>query len=162
MRLLCLDPSLRAFGWAVIDTTQNDILACGCIQSKKGLVANAEADIIDLAFIAKELKSVIKSWACKKILFESAVGSKSSRANQSLSYVKGLVITAAVFSGLEYTAVTAKSVKLKLTGNADASKDEILKKVSNSLISFDNLVKDWPKFKIYAASDAAAVWLGTK
>lgn len=159
MSVLCLDPSLRAFGWSVIDS--DDVIDCGCIVTKKAKEGKiSDSDTESLKHIATALKDILTKHSCTRIIFENPVGSKSSRANQSLSFVKGLVVSACVFHGCEFEAITAKSVKKVLTDDSDATKDQILEKVKENFKSFDKITKDWPKFKVYAASDASAVFLG--
>jgi Holliday junction resolvasome RuvABC endonuclease subunit len=159
MNILCLDPSLRAFGWAVI--SNNDVVDGGCIVTKKVQGAKvSDSDTESLREIAQALKDILSKYPCQKVIFENPIGSKSSRANQSLSFVKGLVISACVFYGVEFTPIKAKSVKKNLTDNKDASKDEILEKVKQNFKSFDKKFAHLPKFKLYAVSDAAAVLLG--
>lgn len=159
MRVLCLDPSLRAFGWAVIEN--NDLIDGGCIVTKKAKgMKVSDADTEALSQIAKTLKAILEKYPCEKIVFENSVGSKSSRANQALGYVKGLVIAACIFYGSDFTAIKSKSIKKHLTTNNNATKDEVLFKVKEIFKSFDKKVGHLPKFKLYAVSDAAAVFLG--
>jgi Holliday junction resolvasome RuvABC endonuclease subunit len=159
MKILCLDPSLRAFGWAVIEN--NDFIDGGCIETKpvKGKKIT-DADTDALSFIATSLKDILTKYKCQKIVFENAVGSKSGRANQSLAYVKGLVVAICVFHGVEFETIKAKSVKKKLTLNNNATKSDVLIEVQKNFKSFDKKVGHLPKFKLYAVSDAAAVFLG--
>lgn len=159
MRVLCLDPSLRAFGWAIIE--DGEFLSGGCIETKpiKGSKVS-DSDTDALFFISKTLKEILTKTKCDKIVFENSAGSKSSRANQSLAYVKGLVISICVFYGTEHETIKAKSVKKKLTLDNNATKDAVLDEVKKSFKSFDKKVGHLPKFKLYAVSDAAAVYLG--
>lgn len=157
-RILSLDPSLRAYGWAIIE---EDILACGCIETesfKDELTSLSDNKRIDI--LANELKRIIETWKPELIIFENPVGSKSSRANQALAYAKAITIGAAIFSGIAYEPIRAKSVKKALTGNSDADKETILELVTKMYPSFATLTTKWSKARKLAASDAAAVYIG--
>ncbi len=165
MKIIALDPSLRAFGWAVVEEKNNTttLIDCGCIitESKKDSI-QTNSDTVRLDEIATSLRSTIEIHKPSQLIFENPVGSKSSRANQSLSFVKGLVISAAIFSKIPYAAIKAKSVKENLTRNPDADKDTILMMVRTTYSNFDTITKGWSKVKIYAASDAVAVYMGNQ
>ena len=159
MSTLCLDPSLSACGWAIVEN--NDILAGGCIVTKKIVGEKiSDSDTQRLSFIALSLKEIIAKYSPEKIIFEHPIGSKSSRANQSLSYVKGLVVSACVFSSIKFVTVRAKEVKKKVVGDSNATKDEVLEIMREKFKSFDKIVKDLAKFKMYAVADAVATYLG--
>jgi crossover junction endodeoxyribonuclease RuvC len=164
-KILALDPSLRAFGWAVVEVTKKGktLKGCGCIQTdtiKASL--KTDSDTARLATIASVLQEVILKYKPELIVFENPVGSKSSRANQALSFVKGLVISAAIFSKLPYYTIRAKTAKKGTTGETNADKGQVMETVIVEFPEFEVLTDKWSKVKKYAASDAAAVFLGWK
>lgn len=160
MSTLCLDPSLRAFGWAVIEG--DDFVDGGCLVTKRTSGSLNTSDIEDLVTLTTDLKNIIVKYNCNKVRFEVSVGSKSSRANQTLSYVKALVVTLCTLLEVEFEFIQAKSVKKTLVGDNSATKQQILEEVSKKFKSFDKKTSNLPKFKLYAVSDAAAVYLGLK
>lgn len=155
MKVLCLDPSLRAYGWAII--SKDDIIDGGCI-----LTSADNSDSISLEAISKELKRIIQKHKPTTIIFEIAAGSKSARANQALAYVRGLTISACIFSDIPYEIIRAKQIKTLLTGDAHASKEQILDEIRKNFSSFDKIVYKMPKIKVYAVSDAAATYFGLR
>lgn len=161
MKVLSLDPSLRAFGWAIIE--KKSIIACGCIitENDKSKL-ETDSDTSNLEYIASELKTVIKTYKPKEIVFENPIGSRSSRGNQALSFVKGLVVSAAIFSGIKLVSISAKATKKKITGDQHATKDLIKSDVIKNFPEFEILTKGWSKVRTYAASDAVAVFIGYK
>lgn len=159
MKYLCLDPSLRAFGWAVIE--DDDFIDGGCIVTKSDKGKSiTQSDLDSLTIITNELQLVINKFKCDVVYFEIPIGSKSNRASQALNSVKGVVIATCILSKIKFFPVSAKKVKNQLTNDNNASKEDILKKVSQNFKSFDKKTKDLPKFKLYAVSDAAAIFLG--
>lgn len=155
--ILTLDPSLRAFGWAIVSA--NKIIACGCIKTAKSSKRVTDSDTDRLEFISKELADQILKYNPTKIVFEHAAGSKSSRANQALAFVKGLVIGLAVAYNIPFQTVTAKEVKKGLTSNRNAEKDELQKIVIEKYPDFNEKTLKFSKEKKFAVSDAIAVYL---
>lgn len=159
--VLSLDPSLRAYGWAIIQ--DDKVLECGCIitDSIKGEI-QTNSDTLRLVVIAQELHRIIEKYKAELelIVFENPVGSKSSRANQSLSYVKGITVAAATFSCIPFKTIRAKTVKKELTGESDADKQTIYEEVLIKYPEVEQLTKGWSKAKKFAATDAVAVFMG--
>lgn len=151
---LCLDPSLRAYGWAIIN--KGDIIAGGCIRTKPGK-PYYKSDITSAIHIAQELKRIILEHKPDLVLIETPIGSKSSRGSVALNLVKGITLALCVVYDKEFRNIVAKEVKSKNTGNINASKDEILKKVKQKYKSFDTIIGNSPKVVVYAVSDAAAL-----
>lgn len=158
MKVLCLDPSLRAFGWSIIDDSIPDILAGGCITTSNTSNTISTSDTKSLKLIAQTLKSVIDKYSPEKIIFEDSAGSKSNRASLALGYVKGLCVALSVSHGIEFETFKAKQTKKKITDSSSAKKEEILQEIRKFLPSFDQICANLPKFKVYAVSDSAAVF----
>lgn len=158
MTILSLDPSLRAFGWAIIK--DSEFVDGGCIEtSQVSDSTQGDSDTAALDKLSQELKKIIDTYEIDLVIFEASGGSKSSRAIQSLAFVKGLVISACIFSNIKYKTISAKAVKKALIGKSDASKDEILEEVRKKFNLFDKKTSKLSKFKVYAIADASATYL---
>jgi Holliday junction resolvasome RuvABC endonuclease subunit len=152
---LSLDPSIRAYGWAVLDG--NKIIDLGCSPSKLG-----ENDITVIARHVEILNALVKKYPIEHICFECSVGSQSNKAAQALAHSKALTVAIAQIHQIPFSYFYAKEIKTLLTGNSDASKEDICKEIRKKFKSFDKKTKDWPIFKVYAASDAIAVYVKFK
>jgi Holliday junction resolvasome RuvABC endonuclease subunit len=159
-KILVLDQSFRASGWAIIDTKANKVEACGCIKTKPLGKPVHETDVTTLDTIAKEFTSLIKAYSPTMIIFENPVGSRSARSGQALGMVKGLVIGISISLQIPYEWVTAKQAKKTLTNNRNAEKEEVFKEVCKAFPGFKKMVKLFKSVEVkHAASDAIAVYL---
>ena len=155
MTYLALDPSLRAYGWAII--RDEKLIDCGCILTSP---SNDEQDDIAITTLARELSNIVAEYVPDMVIFENPVGSKSSRANTALAYAKAVTLSVCTTYEFPYKLVTAKQVKKKLTKDSCGSKDSVKLEVSKKFKNFETLTKGWTEKKLFAASDAIAVYLG--
>lgn len=161
MTYLCLDPSLRAYGWCIIQNGY--LIACGCILTVPHKVLTiVESDTVRIQTISQSLAKIVNQYKPDQIVFENFVGSKSSRAMQSLSYSKAITIAVATSLNVPFVGIKAKTAKKELTSNDAAQKKEILEVVQKSFKNFDILMEKANKADIYAASDAISIYLAYK
>jgi Holliday junction resolvasome RuvABC endonuclease subunit len=137
MIVLTTDPSLTAFGYAVVqdDGVAPVILEVGCLktiaypQRKKGKpkppMLKSEWETLRLKEIGDKLREVCISHGVNLALYEDPAGSKNFNAIRALSEVKGLCI--GLFTGLQlpFQAIRAKEVKKNLTSDIDADKEQV-------------------------------------
>jgi len=185
MIILATDPSLTAFGYAVIkaEGSEWDLITVGCIQTKARVKAKRRKVTVDkagtkvimpavpapylssdwecmrLKVIADKLNELCDTHKVEAVIFEDPAGSKSAFASRALAEVKGLVIGFCIGANLPYTPVRAKVVKDKLTSNKNAEKDEIRTVVDCHFPEFEGLVAGKTKVEKEAASDACGVFL---
>lgn len=153
--VLLLDPSLRAFGWGVVDGKH--IIDCGCIQTK---AVKGKKDMEDLSTIFLELCSIVDKLKPFEIISEMPIGSKSSRAAVSLGYTYALVVAVAARYSLPLTFVQARSVKKVVTGDPGAEKDQVALVVRDYFVN--SAVIDKNKMSTAARTgitDALAIYL---
>ena len=174
MRVLAADPSLTAYGWAVIDTSSPTpkLVACGCIQTapeklksgmkKKDLQSKTDYDTVRAEAIASGLKKAITDHNVTEVVFENPAGSKNANAAAALKMVKGITIGVCAGAGVPSRGIRARQVKglLSDTSDTNAAKSEIMAKVREAFEEFDVLTNKWPKVRLEAASDAVGVYLG--
>lgn len=162
MTVLSFDPSFLAYGYAAIE--DGKLKLCGRINLPKREVGEllSDYDTRCLKAIGDELQEHINVYKPDAIYLEHPVGSKSSRAAQTLGYVKGLTLGICIANSIQYTTIKAITVKMKLTGRRNASKADIISAVSDEFPNFVVLTKGWTQTDREAASDAAAVYLGIK
>jgi len=158
-KVLVLDPSLRASGWAVIDEKLNKVVDCGYIKTKPLGKPVHETDVTTLDEIGTELVRLIKLYKPTQIIFENPVGSRSARSGQALALVKGLVIGISMGAKIPYEWVTAKEAKKALTKDRNAEKEDVFKVVCKSFKGFKTKTKLFNNEKRLAASDAVATYL---
>ena len=157
IKKLVMDPSLTAFGWAIVNG--DEYIEGGCIKTKP---SKKDADHLDIIFrgsyIAMTLKKLIEEHKPDEAEFEIPVGSKSSKALRALAMVEGIVISALTQHKIPFKAIMARNVKLALTGKRNAEKEEILEVVKQHFPIDLTLTK----VELFAISDALAVHLALK
>jgi Holliday junction resolvasome RuvABC endonuclease subunit len=169
-----MDPSLTEFGYAVICENLDSLDSNGqnfFIQEmdsiktnksekvKQKLKKNTNDTTDRLIYIASILSKLIKDYDIKFADFEIPVGSKSAIAGNALAGVRGLVVGICTALSLEIKTIEAREVKILLTGNRDAEKQEILNYVEDRVPTFLKHATKYTKAKKFACADAVAVYL---
>lgn len=97
--VLCCDPSLTAFGYAVV--TGNKVLDSGCIKTepsdKKMRIRKSDDRMRRISEINQTLKKVIEEFDVAYIVSELPHGSQNAQAAMALGMVSGVVQTIADF-----------------------------------------------------------------
>ena len=126
--ILTLDPSLTAFGWAVM--CKNKVIDSGCIKTatdgKKSRIRKSDSRMQRVSFICNELTDIIEKYAVRCVLSELPHGSQSAVAAIALGLVSGAVqgICDAKRLSLEwYSEGDSKKASL---GKISAGKDEMI------------------------------------
>jgi Holliday junction resolvasome RuvABC endonuclease subunit len=171
--ILTLDPSIAAFGWAVVNEKDNTIVQCGCFmpdkkqtvsrsKMKNKLIDGYNQDTLIIGTIAKQLASIISDRKITVIYTEAPIGSQSFRAADALSMCKATVMTVAALNNCIIVPVSPLAVKKGVIGDNHATKEELLEKLPNyysNIASF--FLNTLPKVKKHAISDALAVYAST-
>lgn len=131
IRILGLDPSLAATGWAVLEVDCNNcsvtsVLDMGTITSAPSKVKKVRKSSDKLArsrAIAKRLDQVIKEYDIKVATSEIPSGAKSASAAFAFGIVTGLVASLPI----PVIEVTPTEVKLAACGNKIADKEDIMR-----------------------------------
>jgi Holliday junction resolvasome RuvABC endonuclease subunit len=154
--ILCLDPSLSAFGWVVIKETW--VEDRGCIKTvpakKKSRIRKGDDRCRRITEINTELLRVIRQYKISYIISEQPHGSQSAVAATALGILIGLIQTLAdtLDIGLEwYNEADSKKCAL---GKVSATKEEMV-------VAMNKLyVVDWfhVGYKDEAVADALAIY----
>jgi Holliday junction resolvasome RuvABC endonuclease subunit len=156
INILAFDPSITAFGWAVM--CNNQVVACGCIKTapseKKLRIRKGDDRTRRITEINTILIKIIEDNDIKLIVSELPHGSQSAVAATALGMVTGQVQTLAdAFSiGIEWYS-EADSKKNAL-GKKAAEKQEMIKKMK----SIYEVPWTGIKYKDEAIADAIAIY----
>lgn len=169
--ILSLDPSFRAFGWALIDETNNTIVKCGKISVDKNatkttykskILTNYMNDQVMIKKITSTLDELIKDNNIKLIYTEIPIGSRSARASECLAMVKSLVVGVASLNNCFINPLAPGTIKASLTKNSQATKEDIYQEVIKKFPNLSNfLIGKVSKDTKYAISDAIAAYAST-
>ncbi|MBT6123259.1 MAG: crossover junction endodeoxyribonuclease RuvC [Candidatus Puniceispirillum sp.] len=130
MRVLGIDPGLRATGWGVIDVAGGRLshIANGVIKPSPTL-----PDTQRLCRIADDLLAVIEAHRPTRAAIEEIFVAKSAKSALRLGMARGVAIMICGQTGLEVHELAARLVKKSITGTGTADKIQIQDMVSRLL-----------------------------
>jgi crossover junction endodeoxyribonuclease RuvC len=122
LRILGIDPGLRATGFGVIEKTGNRLgyLASGCVRTDAADALPARLGAIH-AGLAELLAQYNPDQAAVEIVFVNA----NPQSTLLLGQARGAAITALVAGGVEVAEYTALQVKQAVVGNGHADKVQV-------------------------------------
>jgi crossover junction endodeoxyribonuclease RuvC len=122
MRVLGLDPGLRATGWGVIEAGPSRLRHLGC-----GVVASPpDAPLARrLEALFDGLLAVIDRYAPDAAAVEETVVNTNAASSLKLGQARGVVLLAAARAGLEVGEYASRAVKRAVTGTGSASKEQV-------------------------------------
>lgn len=122
MRVLGVDPGSRRTGWGVVEKHGNRLvpIAHGC------LVPPASADLPRrLAFLAAGVADAIERHAPQCVVVEEAFYHENVRSTLVLGQVRGAIIVTAVQHETEVHEYSPREIKMSVTGNGGATKEQV-------------------------------------
>ncbi|MEZ5648503.1 MAG: crossover junction endodeoxyribonuclease RuvC [Alphaproteobacteria bacterium] len=130
MRLLGLDPGLRATGWGIIDVRGNHLtfVAAGTIHS-----AAHQSLAARLSVIYSELIAVIDSYKPDEAAVEETFLNRNPVSTLKLGQARGVVLLAPAQAGLAVAEYAATTIKKAIVGTGHADKIQIQSMVSRLL-----------------------------
>lgn len=148
MRIIGIDPGSVICGFGVIEKKNNDIIVIehGVVKARK-----FNKDLyIRLKEIYSRLTKVIKRTSPDTAAFESLFYSKNAQSLMKLSHARAAAILSAINLDIPLQEYSPKEVKKAVTGNGNASKDQVSFMVKSIL-----KIKETPEF--FDVTDALAV-----
>lgn len=147
--ILGIDPGTNVMGYALIKVTgqQTDLLQYGVIHLTK-----YDSHALKLKKIFDRVSHVIEEYLPDEMALEAPFFGRNVQSMLKLGRAQGVAMSAALAREIPITEYAPKKVKSSVTGNGNASKEQVadmLKKIFN--------IKDAPK--LLDATDALAVAL---
>ncbi len=124
MRVMGLDPSLRATGWIVIDTDELKALGWGIIKTKGNLKQS-------LVKIRDDLRDVIKEFSPDKAVMEAIIYHRNPKIAIMLGAVRGVILLTLEDLGIEVVELQPTKIKLGTTRYGLASKEQVANVLRN-------------------------------
>jgi crossover junction endodeoxyribonuclease RuvC len=147
--ILGIDPGSIIMGYGIIKCTGNMIELVDMDVLRPGL----QKDIYKrLHLIHETVTGVIKKYKPTEFAIEAPFFGKNVQSMLKLGRAQGVAIAAAMQAGLDVTEYSPKKVKQAVTGNGNASKQQIWQMLQTVL-----KIKDEPKY--FDATDALGVAL---
>lgn len=121
MRILGIDPGLRATGFGVLDQVGQKLIyvASGCIKTPAGELPER------LKIILNSLSEVIAQYQPQQVAVEKVFVNVNPQSTLLLGQARGAAICAAVLANLPVAEYTALQVKQAVVGNGHAKKEQV-------------------------------------
>jgi len=161
MKVLANDPSITAWGWAVVDQEVGEkgkVLEVGCIKTspgyKKQKIRKGDDTTRRVMEINTALLSVIYKYNIKFLLSELPHGSQSAAAAVMIGIVTGIGQTLSDALGIPIEWYSEGDSKKNLLGKLSATKDE----TKDAISSLYKVPWTGVKYHDEAVADALAVY----
>ncbi len=157
LTVLTNDPSMTAWGWAVLK--DNKVIDCGCIKTepdhKKKRIRKSDDTLRRVSEINKELLRIIEKYEVYYIVSEAPHGSQNAQAAVMVGMVAGILQTMADLLNKPIEWFSEMESKKALLGKKSASKTETVKAIKNIFpeIHYKNV-----KYHDEAVADAVSVY----
>ena len=145
MRILAIDPGTRVLGYCVLDgdSRSQEFVAGGDIKVAR------ENKQLGLLSILESILELVRDYSPDILVVESPFYGKNVKTLIRLGEARGAIIIAATLTGLDVSEVSPAEAKLALTGNGNATKEQVAYMIKQLLSPPQELSTD--------ASDAAAL-----
>lgn len=129
IRILGIDPGLRATGYGVLDRSGNHLvyIASGCVRAE-GTALPAR-----LKTILEGLNEIIARHAPHQVAIEQVFVNVNPKSTLLLGQARGTAICAAVLCGLPIAEYTALQIKQAVVGKGHAAKGQVQEMVRRLL-----------------------------
>lgn len=157
-RLLTNDPSLTAWGYAVIDPLSKKVIEAGCIktapENKKRRIRKGDDTIRRVTEINHTLIKLIRNYNIQFIISELPHGSQNASAAVMIGIVTGIVQTMADVLDLPIEWYSEADAKKHLLNKKSATKSETI----NAIKKVHDVPWTGIKYKDEAIADAMSIY----
>ncbi len=146
-RILGIDPGTNVLGFGVIDANKNQItvLEIGVVTFKH--IGDEHA--VKLRYIFEQVQDLVKQYNPSQMAIEAPFFGKNVQSMLKLGRAQGVAIAAGMVNGLEITEYSPKKIKQAITGNGNASKEQVAGML-------ESILKQKFSEKYFDATDALA------
>ena len=131
-RILGIDPGTNVLGFAIIDA---DKKAVKLIEMGVVTFAHISSDdhTIKLRYIFEQVQDIIRQHRPQEMAIEAPFYGKNVQSMLKLGRAQGVAIAAGMVNGLVITEYMPKKIKRAVTGNGNASKEQVSGMLENIL-----------------------------
>lgn len=132
-RILGIDPGTLLLGYACVDTDGQS-----CIVRELGILRLSRFDdhYERLSLIFKKINGLCQNYKPDQVAVESPFFGKNVQSMLKLGRAQGVAIAAAMQSEVPVTEFTPTKIKIAITGNGKASKDQVAATLQQ-ILNFD-------------------------
>ncbi len=158
MIILGIDPGLQKVGWGIIETQLKNDDSHGMNQPlfqhiTSGLIKTNTKDSLNqrIWFIFQEINSLLNKYKVASIAIENTYVNENAQSSLKLSHARAAIILASMTHGINPAEYQAKTIKKTITGNGNATKEQVVYMLKHSL---NNLPEEMESLDV---SDALAI-----
>lgn len=120
--ILGVDPGTNVMGYGVLSVVGNkaELIAMGVIELKK-----YESHYLRLGRIFERMTSIIDLYKPDEMAIEAPFYHKNVQSMLKLGRAQGVAITAAIMRDIPITEYEPRKIKVAITGNGNASKEQV-------------------------------------
>lgn len=148
VRILGIDPGTNVLGFAVLDADKRSgmsVVEIGVITFKHV----GEEQTVKLRYIFEQVQDLIRQYRPSEMSIEAPFFGKNVQSMLKLGRAQGVAIAAGMVNGLTITEYMPKKIKRAITGNGNASKEQVAGML-------ENILKQKFQEKYFDATDALA------
>ncbi len=121
-RILGVDPGTNFLGYAIIQIEKNliQIVKIGVVK-----MSHLESQQLKLKKIFERLEEIIDSTSPDGMAIEAPFFGKNVQSMLKLGRAQGVAIAAGMTKGIDVTEYSPKKIKQSITGNGNASKEQV-------------------------------------
>jgi crossover junction endodeoxyribonuclease RuvC len=121
-RLLGIDPGTNVLGYGIVEVEnrQLSLVALGVVTMQ-----HLDEQQLKLKKIFEGVQSLIKQYSPAEMAIEAPFYAKNVQSMLKLGRAQGVSIAAAITMGVEMTEYSPKKIKQSVTGNGNASKEQV-------------------------------------
>jgi len=129
-RIIGIDPGTNILGYAVVDITKNSY---GVIDMGVLKLAKFKDHTTKLKEIFLQIQEIIETFLPSQMAIEAPFFGKNVQSMLKLGRAQGVSMAAAMTMGLEIQEYSPKKIKQSVTGNGNASKEQVAAMLSQLL-----------------------------
>ena len=129
-KILGIDPGTNILGYAILEVRGRELLvpALGVIK-----LASFDNHTTKLKEIFLQLQEIIETFLPQSIAIEAPFYGKNVQSMLKLGRAQGVAMAAGMTMGLDITEYAPKKIKQSITGNGNASKEQVARMLNNIL-----------------------------
>jgi crossover junction endodeoxyribonuclease RuvC len=130
MRILGIDPGTNILGYAIIEENSGtpELVHSGILDLRK-----EKDDYKKLQIIYQKVIELINTYTPNQCAIESPFYGKNAQSMIKLGRAQGVAIAAIISSGIEVREYAPRKVKIAVTGNGNASKEQVARMIQSIL-----------------------------
>lgn len=131
IRILGIDPGTNVLGFALIDANKRaiQVLEIGVVT----FAHISEDHTVKLRHIFEQVQDLIQQYKPNQMAIEAPFYGKNVQSMLKLGRAQGVAIAAGMVNGVEITEYMPKKIKRAITGNGNASKEQVAGMLENIL-----------------------------